>query len=866
MRVYALLLRLYPASFRHEYGVDMAEIFARRRRDAVGPAARGVLWIRTLIDVVTNAAIVHADIVGQDLRYTARTLRRSPGFAVTAVLVVALGIGATTAAFSVTDFALIRPLPFPEASRLVKLWERTPGYSRMELSPANYRDWKQAATSFSSMGTYASTSMNLVGAGDPQRLEASWVSADLFPTLGVAPLLGRSFAEADDRAGAAGTVVLSYHLWQSTFGGDPDVAGRHIVLGDTPYTVLGVMPATFNFPASTVAGSTVDLWTPFRFDEQAYQDRNNNYIVAVARLRPGVSVAQARAEIQVIANQLKQQYPKENRDTDSTVIELQSDVSRQSRLLLEALAGAAFCVLLIACANLANLLLARALGRRKELAVRTAMGAGRERLARQLVTESVLLAGVGGAIGVGVASAAVPLLTRLVPTNLPTVGAPSVDLRVLVFAAVLTALTGIAFGMMPVWRMGREAHLEGLREGARAGGGRKERLRSALVVAEIVASIVLLIASGLLLRAMWRLQATDPGFRVDHVLTMRTSLALPKYESTTRRAAFYEQVLADIRALPGVANAAYTSFTPIVMGGGIWPVSVNGQPEMRSEEHTASLRFVTPGFFDTLGIPLREGRNVSESDTADRPFVAVVSESFVKRFLSDERAIGRHFTFGLSDRTVVGVVANIRVRGLELPSEPQVYLPYKQVADGNIIGYVPKDLLIHSSLDAGALMPSIRAVIRRADPQMPISNVRTMGEIVDGQTASRSVQLRVLGAFAMVAFLLAAVGIHGVLSFAVSQRAQEIGVRIALGAQRSDILSMVVGRGALLAAAGVVPGVALAYVAGRMMEALLVGVRPGDVATFASVVGLAIVMTLAGCLMPTLRALRVDPITAIRTE
>ncbi len=866
MRFYAWLLHVYPRSFRNEYGADMSEMFERRRREAGNAFARAALWPGTLIEVLANASLVHGDILKQDLRYTARTLRRAPGFAITAVLVVALGIGATTAAFSVTDFALIRPLPFPDASQLVKLWERTPGYSRMELSPANYRDWKQAATSFSSMGTYSSTSMNLVGVGDPQRLEAAWVSADLFPTLGVPLLLGRSFAEADDRAGAAGTVVLSYHLWQSTFGGDPGVVGRHIVLGDTPYTVLGVMPPTFNFPASSVAASTVDLWTPFRFDEQAYQDRNNNYIVAVARLRPGMSVAQARAEIQVIANQLKQQYPKENRDTGSTVIELQNDVSAQSRLLLEALAGAALCVLLIACANLANLLLARALGRRKELAVRTAMGAGRERLARQLVTESLLLAGVGGAIGVGVASAAVPLLTRLVPTNLPTAGGPSVDVRVLVFAAALTALTGIAFGMVPVWRTGRDEHLDGLREGARAGGGRKERLRSALVVAEIVASIVLLIASGLLLRAMWRLQATDPGFRVDHVLTMRTSLALPKYVSTTRRAAFYDQVLADIRALPGVANAAYTSFTPIVMGGGIWPVLMNGQPEARSEEHTASLRFVTPRFFDTLGIPLREGRNLSESDTANRPFVAVVSESFVKQFLSDEPAIGRHFTFGFNDRTVVGVVANVRVRGLELPSEPQVYLPYKQVADGNIIGYVPKDLLIHSSLDAGALMPSVRAVIRRADPQMPISNVRTMAEIVDGQTASRAVQLRVLGAFAIVAFFLAAVGIHGLLAFAVSQRAQEIGVRIALGAQPSDILSMVMGRGALLTAAGVIPGVALAYVAGRMMQALLVGVQPGDGATFLTVIALAVVMTLAGSLLPTIRALRVDPITAIRAE
>jgi predicted permease len=861
MRAYRWLLHLYPASFRNEYGADMADIFDRRRHEASNPVARAGLWMGACVEVLGNAALVHADILKQDLRYTARTLRRSPGFAITAVLVVALGIGATTAAFSITDFVLIRPLPFPHADQLVKLWERTPGYSRMELSPANYRDWKAAATSFSSTGVYTTTSMNLIGTGDPRQLEVSWVSADLFPTLGVPPLLGRSFADRDDRPGAPGTIVISYPFWQSTFGGDPGAVGRLVVLNDQPYTVVGVMPPYFNFP-----GEQVDLWTPFRFDEEAYQDRNNNYIIAVGRLRPGVSVEQARAEVQVIATQLKQQYPKDNANTDSTVVRLRDDVSARSRLLLQALSGAAFCVLLIACANLANLLLARALGRRKELAVRTAIGAGRERLARQLVTESLLLAIIGGAIGVSLAAAAVPLLAQLVPTTLPVADTPAVDLRVLVFAAVLTAITGVAFGMVPVWRAGGDKDLDGLREGSRSGGGRKERLRSVLVAAEIVASIVLLISSGLLMRAMWRLQATDPGFRVDHVLKMRTSFALPKYDSTSKRAAFYAQVLGGIRALPGVSNAAYISFAPIVMGGGIWPVSIGGQQDIRAEEHTASLRFITPGFFDTLGIPLRQGRNLAESDTADRLYVAVVSDSFVKQFFPGQNPIGRHFTFGLNERTIVGVVSNIRVRGLEIPSEPQVYLPYKQVDDGNLIGYIPKDLLIHSSLQPAAIVPAVRAIVGRADPEMPISAIDTMADIVDGQTASRAVQLRVLGAFAVVAFFLAAVGIHGVLSFAVSQRAQEIAVRIALGAQRSDILSMVLWRGALLAAAGVIPGIAIAYAAGRTMEALLAGVHPGDSATFLTAVALAVVMTMAGCLLPTLRALRVDPITAIRAE
>ncbi len=710
MRAYRWLLHLYPASFRHEYGADMADIFNRRRRDAGSRLARAALWIGACFEVLGNAALVHADILKQDLRYTARTLRRSPGFAITAVLVVALGIGATTAAFSITDFVLIRPLPFPHAEQLVKLWERTPGYSRMELSPANYRDWKAASRSFASMGAYSTTSLNMIGKGDPQLLEAGTFTASVLNTLGVRPLLGRPSSEDDDRTGAPRTALLSYHLWQAVFGGDPAVVGSHIVLADARYTVIGVMPPAFNLPESTV-----DLWTPFPFSEEDYQDRNNNYLTAIGRLRPGVSIDQARAEIAVIATQLQQKYPKENGHTDSTLIKLQDDVSVRSRLLLQALAGAAFCVLLIACANLANLLLARALGRRKELAVRTAIGAGRERLARQLMTESLLLAWVGGAIGVGFAATAVPLLAQLVPTNLPTAGAPSVDLRVLAFAALLTALTGIAFGMVPVWRAGGDKDLDGLREGSRSGGGRMERLRSALVIAEIIASIVLLISSGLLMRAMWRLQAIDPGFRVQHVLTMRTSLPLPKYASTVKRVAFYDQVLSEIRALPGVSNAAYISYAPIVMGGGIWPVSVGGQEQTRAEEHRASLRFITPGFFDTLGVPLREGRSVSESDTPDRVFVAVVSESFVKQFLPAGDPIGRHFTFGLSDRTIVGIVSNVRARGLEIPSEPQVYLPYQQVADDSLIGYNPKDLIIHASVDTSVLMPSVRAIIRRAD-------------------------------------------------------------------------------------------------------------------------------------------------------
>jgi putative ABC transport system permease protein len=861
MSVYKALLHLYPASFRAEYGAEMCAIFARRRRDAAGPPAVAVLWAATFFDVLFNAAAVHWDILRQDLRYTVRSLGRSPGFALTAILVAALGVGANTAAFSVTDFVLIRPLPFAEPERLAKLWQRLPGYTRMELSPANYRDWKHVSTAFDSMGAFYELSVNLVGQGDPERLDRAVVTADMFPLLGAHPLLGRVFAAPDDRAGAAGTLMLSYPLWQAVFGGDAGVLGRRVTLDNEPHTVIGVMPPDFHFPSRQV-----EIWTPARFQEQDFQDRGDNYLEVVARLRRGVSLERARAEMDVVAAQLARQYPKENKRVGANVIRLRDEISEQSRLLLVALSGAALCVLLIACANLANLLLARALARQKELSVRAAMGAGRERLVRQLVTENLVLAMLGGLLGVVAAIAAVPLLARLVPNSLPIAQAPSVDFRVLIFAGLLTGLTGIGFGVFPALRASGRADLSGLREGARAGGGRKERLRSSLVIAEVMASVILLVSAGLLMRALWRLQATDPGFSSEGVLTLRTALPMPKYEGTARRAEFYTRVLSDTRALPGVSAAAYISFLPMVMRGGIWPVGMDGEERERTEAHTASMRFVTPGFFAALGIPLHMGRDVEESDTIDRPFAAVVSESFVRRYWPDQNPLGRHFQLAFHDRMVVGVVGDIRVRGLERNSEPQVYLSYKQVQDGWLAFYSPQDLVVRSSASTGALLPALRRIIRSADAQQPVSEVRTMAQIVEAETASRSAQVRVLAVFAAIAFLLAGVGIHGLLSFAVSRRAQEIGVRIALGARPGTIVKMVLRQGVLLAAAGVLPGVALAYAAGRAMQALLAGVQPGDAPTFAAAAGLCVLMTLLGCLFPALRAVRVDPITAIRAE
>ncbi|HZF14263.1 MAG TPA: ABC transporter permease [Thermoanaerobaculia bacterium] len=860
MRLYRVLLHLYPASFRKEYGEEMCRILERRRQAAPGPRALFALWAAGW-EILPNALAVHGNLLRQDLRYLVRSLRQAPSFALTAIPVIALGIGATTAAFSVTDFVLLRPLPFPQPERLVRVWESLPGYPHLEPSAANYRDWKRLNRSFSAMGAMQAISLNLVGPARPERLEGAAVSADLFPLLGVRPLLGRLFTASDDRDGAAGTVLLSHALWQRDFGGDRAVLGRRVLLDGAPYLVVGVMPADFSFPRRQAV-----LWVPIRFSADDYADRTNYALEVVARLRRGVSFDQAQAEMNVLAAQLERQYPKENRQTGIPLQRLADGLSEQGRLLLLALCGAALCVLLITCANLANLLLARALARQSELEVRAALGAGRERLVRQLVTESLALAFVGGSLGVLVATTALPLLARLVPVTLPIAAVPAVDLRVLLFALVLTSLTGIGFGTLPALRACRDAERGELRHGVRAGGGRRERLRSALVVTEVAAAVVLLVSAGLLLRALERIQATDPGFRPSGVLTLRTALPTPKYSHTARRAEYYTRVLAEVRALPGVESAGFTSFLPMVMRGGIWPVSLEGEPVDRGAEHSASLRYVTPGLLPSLGVPLHQGRDVGDADTFDRPLVAVVSASFVRRFWPAGNPLGRHFNFAFHDRTVVGVVGDVRVRGLERPSEPQVYLPYRQVEDGWLSFYMPKDLVLRTTVAPGSLVPALRRIVRAVDPEQPISDVRTLTEVVADETASRAVQVRVLGAFAGIAFLLAGIGIYGLLSFAVSQRAHEIGVRMALGARAGEILAMVLRQGALLAVAGVIPGAALAYAAGRAMASLLAGLDPGDMRTFLSAVALCLLMTLFGSLWPALRATRVDPIRVIRKE
>lgn len=874
MRTYRLLLRLYPASFREEYAGELSRAFADERRAVSGA---GVLWfwIVTCVDVFTNAARVHADMLRQDLRQTARTLRRAPGFTITAISITALGVGATTAAFTLTDHVLLRPLPFADSDRLVKIWEGStnrPATARglqgtNDVSPALYLAMKSLSSSFESMAAYSIASSNLVDGGDPERLDGSSMTASLFETIGASPAVGRPFTAADDQENAPCVILISDGLWERRFGGQRSVIGSRVRLDNESCEIAGVMPRGFEFPSRTTS-----FWRPIRFPANAGDTFNNHHLRVIAKRKAGVSFEPALADIDRASGLLRTTRPKEAEGLAAVMIDLRDEISPQSRTLLLAMTGAAICLLLIACTNLASLTIARATTRARELAVRTALGAGWRRLVRQLLTESVVIAIVGGALGLALAVSTIPMAARLVPTALPIAEVPGIDLRMLAIALIAALGTGIGFGVLPAFSAARRAAGGGMQETARTGSGRMaSRLRGTLVATQVAASIVLLVGAGLLIRALMTVQAIPSGFDPSHVLTARTFLPWERYGAQDVRTAFYGRVLDEVSRQPGVVAAAYTSYLPMTIPGGVWAVVVPGRPVDPNANETAASRFVTPDYFKAMGIPVRAGRTILPTDTPKAQPVAVVSESFVQRFLAGTGdPIGRTFDFFLAGtRTIVGVVGDVKFRGLERRNEPQVYLPYQQQGDNRTMGYTPKDLVVlidpaqWETGAADALVPEIRRIVKQADPEQPISDVQPLTAILDGQTTSRVVQVRVLGAFAAVSCLLAAVGLHGLLAFVVSARTREFGVRLALGARPVQILTLVTRHGLLLGAMGVAAGAAAAYAAGRWLESVLAGVSPADPITFAIAIGVAAIMTIAGSIAPAIRAARTDPRQAI---
>jgi putative ABC transport system permease protein len=802
----------------------------------------------------------------QDLRFAVRMLRKSPGFTAVAVIALALGIGANTAIFSVVNTVLLRPLPYKDPDQLVMVWEDATrhGYPRDTPAAANFVDWRDQNSVFTGMAAIADMNFNLTGTGDPERLKGRRVSANLFPLLAVDPQLGRVFSAAEDQPGAAKVTLLSYRLWQRGFGGDPAIVGKPLTLNSETYTIVGVMPARFQFPEKDD-----ELWVPIALDASAAANRNRHYLEVLARLKPGVTLQQARTEMTTIGARLQQQYPKSNADLGVAVTSLHEHLVGDIKPALLILLGAVGLVLLIACANVANLLLARAAIRQKEIALRVALGARRWRLLRQFMTESVLLATVGGIVGLAIAYVGLVLLRTFIPENISQAREISLDFKVLGFTLLVSILTGLVFGLAPAIQAARLNQSETLKEGGRDSvtGRSGKRIRGLLVTAEVAVSLVLLIAAGLLINSFLRLRNIDPGFRVDHLLTMKIELPEPKYEEMERRTTFYNDLIQRVQSLAGVRAAAVTTNLPLYRQGNSISVRLEGKPEPQpGQELIVVTRIVSPGYFDTMSIPLLAGRPISDQDSETSPNVVVISETMAKRFWPGEESIGKRLAAGRvrSDADwiqVVGIVKDVRQFELNAEPRPQMYLSYRQ-ADF----FAPEDLVVRTDIEPASVAVTVRKAVWEIDKDQPVSNIRTMEDILADSIARQRFSMLLLGVFAGVALLLAAVGIYGVMSYSVAQRTHEIGIRMALGAQTGAVLKLAVGYGLKLVLAGVAVGLVAAFILTRLMSTLLFGVTPTDPATFALISLLLISVAALASYIPARRATKVDPLIALRYE
>jgi predicted permease len=806
------------------------------------------------------------DQLERDLRFGVRAMLRRPAFTCIAVVTIALGIGATTAIFSVADNVLFKPLPFPNADRLVSVWEVRPALNRprVEAAPLNYVDWERDSNSFEALAAFFHESMNLTGSGTPERLPVAGVTPNFMSMLGVPPLVGRWFEYPDGTPGQAATTILSYGLWQRRFGGDPSIVGRTIRVGREPHTVIGVMPRGFQFPHARV-----QAWIPVDYSRGAgIQNRTLLALNVVGRLKPGVTVTEATTELGVIAERLAREYP-ENKGSSAFAVPLQADLARDERRAFLLLLGAAALVLLIACANVAGLLLTRASSRDAEFALRTALGASRGQLVRQLLLEGMLLSGVGAVVGLVLATRSFDLLNTLVPDSLQGTVSMSLDVRLLAFGITVAILTGVVFGLAPL----RQAFQRDLRTalGARthsvAGAG---RLR-ALVAVEIALGVVVLFCTGLMLQTVLNLQRADIGFEKQNVLTARVELAEAKYPTLQHRLTFYEQLLERVAGIPTVVSAGLTTFLPYTETIGSAPLRVEGRSDLLDISRQVYLRAITPGYLRTLRVPLRAGRAFSERDTANTEPVAIVSEGVSAALGGD--LLGQRVAFGLGGSgwlKVIGVVGDIRYDGVDVAdSRGALYVPaaqLQQAGGGLPFFFAPRDLAIRTTGNPMTLATTLQQAIWAIDPNQPVADIRTLEALVDGQIADRKVQTGLLSTFAGLALFMAALGVYGLLSFTVAARTRELGVRAALGARGGELVALVSRGSFRWVAAGLVVGTALALATSRAMGSLIYGVEPMD---WRSLVVSTAVLGLVGigaALLPVWRATRIDPVVILRAE
>ncbi|HEX3228968.1 MAG TPA: ABC transporter permease [Pyrinomonadaceae bacterium] len=796
----------------------------------------------------------------QDIRYGLRSLWKRPGFTAVALITLALGIGANTAIFSLINAVLIRPLPFREPDRLVWSWGNIRnGGNRASVSPLDYLDYRQQNRTFEEFAAMISVplSANLTGGGEPQRLTAAGVTGNFFQAVGVQPALGRTLMLENESTGRDQVAVLSYGLWQKRFGGDPGIINQKIALDGKSFEVLGVMPRDFDFPATT------EVWVPLNFDAQpGLKQRKAHFLRPVGRLKAGVSLAQAQADTDAVARRLEATYPDTNTGWNLRLVSLREQIVGNIRSTLYILLGAVGLVLLIACANVANLLLAHAASRRKEIALRTALGAGRLRIARQMITESVILALLGGALGTLLAIWGVQALIALSGDNIPATARVKIDLTVLVFTLVTSVLTGLLFGLAPALRSMRLNLSETLKEGGRSGNesAQRNRTRSLLVIFECAVAVMLLVGAGLLIRSLVRLQSTNPGFDSSNVLTIRIDLPNQKYATPESRSNFWEQFQSRVGALPGVESVGLVSELPLSGQPNDMPYTVEGRPaDAANQGFDDDFRRVSQDYFRTLRIPFLRGRNFTPQEVRDGAKVLVISQSLATQTFPNEEPLGKRLVMGFRNEAfeIVGIVGDVRHRSLAQTALPTMYMPALEAGE---------NIVIRGQNDTSSIAAAVRREVAAIDPNQPIATVRTMNEWLGLAVAAPRYRTGLFGLFAGLALLLSAVGIYGVMSYSVGQRTHEIGVRMALGARQLDVLKLVVRQGMGLVFVGVGIGLVGALALTRIISSLLFDVGTRDPATFTGVSILLAAVAFIACYFPAWRATKVDPLVALRYE